>query len=114
MVTIIYELDKLRNLRAVEHASFEADISKVDYGPFFDLLCEPVDPMWRNLRQLELWSFDSQSVERDGLLRLVKARHGARDPDNDSHSPRAFEKVKFDMKSVPGWMTTQGEGDNGG
>ncbi|KZV86315.1 hypothetical protein EXIGLDRAFT_774713 [Exidia glandulosa HHB12029] len=110
MVTIIYELDKLRNLRAVEHASFEADSSKVDYGPFFDLLYEPVDPMWPNLRQLELWSFDSQSIERDGLLRLVKPRNGARDPDNDSHSPRAMEKIKFDMKVPLGTLGSVHDG----
>ncbi|KZV84864.1 hypothetical protein EXIGLDRAFT_776113 [Exidia glandulosa HHB12029] len=104
-------LDVLRDLRAVTYACLTGDYDKVDDTPFYDSLCDAADPMWPRLRHLELWGIEStvNSVDRDGLLNVVRARNGQRDSETGDGNalPPPLEKLEIDDQSAPGWVAMQ-------
>lgn len=102
------ELRVYRELKAIEHFVVRGDLMNIaEDDAFFDMLCDPTDPLWPNLRHLELWTLEGDSVERDGLLRLVKARNVCGSGTREQGAPRPLEKVEFDTMSVPGWIAVQ-------
>ncbi|KZV86316.1 hypothetical protein EXIGLDRAFT_724864, partial [Exidia glandulosa HHB12029] len=97
-------IQTLRHFEVLEHATLYGD-EVDDDRQLFAALCDTADPMWPRLRHLVLsWGMDIKSSERDGLLRLVRARNLSKE---QSGLTRPLEKVEFDLTSVPGWVATQ-------
>ncbi|KZV89044.1 hypothetical protein EXIGLDRAFT_722030 [Exidia glandulosa HHB12029] len=106
----------LRLFHAVESAELEYIGAIAEDERFlFDAFCDPVTPMWPNLRTLRLQGledYDEGDVERDGLLRLLQIRNVSRSSTTEGEAetaPVAIESVEFDAKSVPPWLAIRVE-----
>ncbi|KZV84869.1 hypothetical protein EXIGLDRAFT_805556 [Exidia glandulosa HHB12029] len=100
------EVDAMRSLHVVEHASVSGAPWRVDDAQFYTLLCNAVDPMWPRLRHLELWRVQSSVnvSERNGLLNLVRARNVSHGSES---GPPPLEKLEIDEQSAPGWVAAE-------
>ncbi|EJD48658.1 hypothetical protein AURDEDRAFT_162115 [Auricularia subglabra TFB-10046 SS5] len=62
----------LRELKCVEHVCIGDGVSMRD-DLFFAPLCDPQDPMWPNLKVLAFGHVELLSVDKDAVLRLLRA-----------------------------------------
>ncbi|KZV90782.1 hypothetical protein EXIGLDRAFT_770450 [Exidia glandulosa HHB12029] len=99
------DLAILQRFAAVEAVSFSLATAKMDDHALFELLCDAADPMWPRLRRLSLRGVASDSVERDGILQLVRARN----LHSESAKYTPLDLVEFDKYSVPTHVAIQVE-----
>ncbi|KZV90783.1 hypothetical protein EXIGLDRAFT_770451 [Exidia glandulosa HHB12029] len=96
----------LRLFEVLEVVCFRLEQMKMDDHTLFQLLCDPADPMWPRLRHLTIYEVASDSVERDGILHLVRSRNLA---SPETRIARPLELVEFDLGSVPRHVAIQVE-----
>lgn len=109
-------LNHIRDMRSLRDVWLEYDESiQEDEKMLYDELCDSDRPMWPQLRALKitgLRAWGRSDDERDGLLRLVRARNHAtsRVPalaTDDLSKPVAIESVSFDSLTVPCWVAVK-------
>lgn len=97
----------LRQLTNVEHVEFGDNVTMRD-DLFFAPFCDPDDPMWPKLRVIVFNAAELLSVDKDGVLAVLRARNFARDegPARDGQViPCPIEEI--DAESLPEWVAMQ-------
>ncbi|KZV90784.1 hypothetical protein EXIGLDRAFT_719914 [Exidia glandulosa HHB12029] len=98
----------LQRFEAVEYVTLDLDASEETDDEFlFSRLCDEAAPMWPRLRHLVLTGIDNFSVDCDGVLRLVRARHSAANATEGAAAVQPLERVEFDEISVPPHVAVQ-------
>ncbi|KZV84878.1 hypothetical protein EXIGLDRAFT_841884 [Exidia glandulosa HHB12029] len=100
----------LQRFEAVEYVTISInsdEAQETDDEFLFSRLCDQAAPMWPRLRHLVLTGIDNSSVDCDGVLRLVRARHTAANATEGAAAVQPLERVEFDEVSVPPHVAVQ-------
>ncbi|EJD48660.1 hypothetical protein AURDEDRAFT_162117 [Auricularia subglabra TFB-10046 SS5] len=93
----------LRQLGCIERADFGENVTMRD-DLFFAPFCEPRDPMWPKLRVITFSGAEMLSVDKDGVLRLLRARN--LDAEGERVA-RPIEEINLDSGCLPEWVAIQ-------
>lgn len=90
----------LQRFEAVEYVTIGLDGSdETDDEFLFSRLCDEAALMWPRLRHLVLTGIENSSVDCDGVLRLVRARHGAANATGRIAAVQPLERVRSGIRA---------------